>query len=98
MTPETNPLSNLSSQERIDLAQNPNTPLEILTLLARDENWGVRCRVALNPNTPPEILTILARDENKWVRCGVERNPNATREVVQTVRAYEFHLEFNKTH
>jgi 3-methyladenine DNA glycosylase AlkC len=75
------------------LADNPNTPPEILTLLARDENCYVRWRVANNPNTPPEILTLLARDENCYVRWHVERNPNATREVIQTVRAYEFYKE-----
>jgi hypothetical protein len=54
--------------------------------------------LASNPNTPPEILTILARDKDGDVRYWVERNPNATREIIQTVRAYEFYLEFNKTH
>jgi hypothetical protein len=75
------------------VANNPNTPPETLTFLARDENWSVRCRVAYNPNTPPEILTILARDKDVDVRWHVERNPNATREVIQTVRAYEFYLQ-----
>jgi hypothetical protein len=78
MTPETNPLSNLSFQEREDLAYNPNTPPEALTILAQDEYLDVRYGVARNPNTPPD--------------------PNATREIIQTVRAYEFYLEFNKTH
>ena len=72
-------------------AQNPNTPTEILTLLARDKDEDVRWRVAQNPNTPPEILTILARDVDEVVRYWVERNPNSTREVIQTVRAYEFY-------
>ena len=78
---------------KFELAQNPNTPPETLTILARDEGVGVRCSVADNPNTPPEILTILARDEDSWVRCGVALNPNSTREVIQTVRAYEFYKE-----
>jgi hypothetical protein len=78
---------------KFELAQNPNTPPETLTILARDEGVGVRCSVADNPNTPPEILTILARDEDGYVRYWVERNPNATREVIQTVRAYEFYQQ-----
>ena len=80
-------------QQRMEVALNPNTPPEILTILARDVDEDVRCDVALNPNTPPEILTILARDEDGDVRYYVERNPNATREVIQTVRAYEFYKE-----
>jgi hypothetical protein len=84
------------NDQKLLLAANPNTPPEILTILAQDVNDSVRRRVALNPNTPPEILTILARDENASVRYCVERNPNATREIVQTVRAYEFYETLNK--
>jgi hypothetical protein len=68
-------------------------PPEILTILARDKDWGVRCGVASNPNTPPEALTLLARDVNENVRNEVGRNANSTREVIQTVRAYEFYKE-----
>ena len=64
-------------QQRMEVADNPNTPPEILTILARDEYWSVRYGVARNPNTPPEILTILARDENDYVRWGVAQNPNS---------------------
>jgi hypothetical protein len=77
-------------------ALDPNTPPEILTILARDEDYCVRWRVAGNSNTPPEALTILARDEVGDVRWGVERNPNATRNVIQTVRAYEFYKQMEK--
>ena len=82
-----------SAYTRLKLAQNPNTPPEILTILARDEDEDVRWRVAHNPNTPPEILTHLARDKDGDVRYYVERNPNATREIIQTVRAYEFYQQ-----
>ena len=77
-------------------ARNPNTPAETLTILAQDEDVGVRRSVAWNPNTPPETLTLLAQDEKWSVRCRVERNPNATREVIQTVRAYEFYKTLDK--
>jgi HEAT repeat protein len=75
-------VTKLPLQERKELAQNPNTPPEALTLLARDENSSVRWRVAQNPNTPPEILTILARDENWNVRWGVAQNPNTPPEIL----------------
>jgi hypothetical protein len=35
------------------LARNPNTPPEILSLLAQDSSENVRCGAADNPNTPP---------------------------------------------
>jgi hypothetical protein len=73
-------VTKLSIQERKDLALNPNTPPETLTLLARDEDLSVRCRVALNPNTPTETLTILARDEDWGVRWSVAWNPNTPSE------------------
>jgi len=75
-------LSKLPLQERKELAQNPNTPPETLTILARDEDSYVRWRVANNPNTPPETLTILARDENCLVRCKVAYNPNTPPETL----------------
>jgi hypothetical protein len=79
--------------ERLEVARNPNTPPETLTILARDKNSGVRWWVARHNNTPPEILTILARDKDWGVRYQVIHNPNSTREVIQTVRAYEFYKE-----
>jgi len=75
-------VTKLPLQERQDLADNPNTPPEILTVLASDEDWGVRYRVAQNPNTPPEILTILARDKDEDVRWGVAQNPNTPPEIL----------------
>ncbi len=75
-------LSKLPLQERKDIAENPNTPPEILTILARDKDWDVRYEVAWNPNTPPEILTILARDESVGVRYGVANNPNTPPEAL----------------
>jgi len=75
-------LSKLPLQERKDLAGNTNTSPEILTILARDEYWNVRWRVAQNPNTPPEILTILAQDEYYYVRWRVAYNPNTPPEIL----------------
>ena len=78
----TTDLTKLTIQERKDLARNPNTPPEILTILARDENLNVRWRVARNPNTPPEILTILAQDKDEYVRWNVAQNPNTPPEIL----------------
>jgi hypothetical protein len=83
-------LSKLPHQERKDLAQNPNTPPETLTLLARDENEDVRCYVAQNPNTPPEILTLLARDKDGDVRWGVALNHNTPPEILTILARDEY--------
>ena len=61
---------------------NPNTPVEILTILSTDEYWLVRCRVAENPNTPKEVLTILSADKDYGVRCSVAKNPNTPKEAL----------------
>lgn len=37
---------------RRNAAGNPNTPVEVLTELAKDSNCDVRCSAAGNPNTP----------------------------------------------
>ena len=47
-------------QEVQNIARNPNTPPETLTLLAEDPNWNVKIGVASNPSTPTEILTFFS--------------------------------------
>jgi hypothetical protein len=49
---------------KVELAKDPNTPLETLELLATDKYSSVRSRVAQNPNTPPKVLEQLATDED----------------------------------
>ena len=73
---ETPDVLSLSFDEKLALAQNPNTSVETLKILATDENSYVRCSVAENPNTSPETLKTLATDENSSVRLGVAENPN----------------------
>jgi hypothetical protein len=71
-----NKILELSNKEKFELARNPKTSQETLSVLATDEDSDVRCRVALNPNTSQELLGILATDKNSYVRCGVAQNPN----------------------
>ena len=56
-------LGSLTNDMKYDLANNPNTPKEILTKLATDKNYYVRYRVARNPNTSVEVLTKLSTDK-----------------------------------
>ena len=47
-----------------ELANNSNTPKEVLEKLSNDEHYGVRCCVARNPNTSKETLEKLSNDED----------------------------------
>ncbi len=54
------------------IAQNENTPADVLTELSQDESWEIRESVAYHKNTPQNILDILANDENENVRQAVK--------------------------
>ena len=79
---ETPDILDLSIEEKIKLAKDPNTSQESLRILATDENSYVRRRVARNQNTPQELLRILATDEDSYVRLGVAENQNTSQETL----------------
>ena len=56
------------------VAKNPHTPIEVLTLLAKDDVNLVRALVATNPSTPSDVLEKFFSDE-KIVRDGLSGNP-----------------------
>ena len=60
---------------RCFVAENPNTPIDVLTELAKDSDWCVRRNAAENPNTPADVLTELAKDSDWCVRRNAARNP-----------------------
>jgi hypothetical protein len=68
--------------KKVQAAQNPDTPLETLKVLANDKSWSIRSHVAENPNTPLETLQQLAIDKNWNVRYFVTQNPNRT-EIIE---------------
>ena len=68
---------------RSSVAENPNTPVELLQQLAKDEDIGVRRDVAGNPNTPIPLLEKLAEDKGAFAREGVAGNPNTPVELLQ---------------
>jgi hypothetical protein len=61
-------LGSLSDNMLMKLARNTNTPKEVLTILSKDEDNVVRCRVAINTNTPKEVLIKLLDDEDITVK------------------------------
>ena len=73
----------------LELAQNPNTPQEVLASLATDEYSGVRYGVTRNPNTPQEVLASLATDEDSSVRYGVTQHPKVTEDIILLTKSYE---------
>ena len=64
----------MTRNEKIRISLNPSTPPEVLTQLARDEDYDVRWRVARNPSTSPEVLLILVVDNDEYVREEAESN------------------------
>ena len=73
MTPDT---LELSYDDKVKLAKDPNTSQESLAVLATDKYWSVREWVAQHQNTSQETLKLLATDKNPDVRYWVARNPN----------------------
>ena len=61
-------LGSLTDDMKLFLANNSNTPIEVLTILSTDEDSYVRCNIANNSNTPIEVLKILSKDKHWNVR------------------------------
>jgi hypothetical protein len=53
----------------------------VLTLLARDDDVGVRKLVASHKKASHDALTFLAKDEDFWVRLKVAENENTPPEI-----------------
>ena len=56
---------------------------EILEILSKDENSGVRCVVTENQNTSSEILEILSKDKDVYVRYAVAKNQSISIEILK---------------
>jgi hypothetical protein len=67
---------------RLRVAENPNTPMDVLELLATDRNADVRVAVGTNPSTPPHISYALAFDVDPNVRLGLAEDLNTPIELL----------------
>lgn len=56
---------------RLRVAENPQTPVDVLEILAADKNPEVRIAVGANPSTPDHVRGNLACDEDPNVRFGL---------------------------
>ena len=75
-------LGTLSFNMKMDIAENPDTSVEVLTKLATDKTWIIRHRTASNLNTPIEVLVKLSKDKAQSVRWEVAENPNTPKETL----------------
>jgi len=70
---------------REEVANNPNTPIPVLAMLADDNSEHgafVRNCVARNLNTPVDILRKLSDDPSGTVRASVAGNPNTPVDIL----------------
>lgn len=65
-------------------------PGEVLELLARDPEWGVRSTVARRPDLSLKLLSELASDADEAVRTGVIANPRTTKDILEGILSKEW--------
>lgn len=75
-------IAELSFDDRIMVAKNPNTPIECLIQLADSNNRYIVEAVAENPNTPIKILNSLANSYYDNVRAAVAKNSKSSAEIL----------------
>ena len=66
-----------NAKDRLKLAKNPDTHLEILYFLADDADVGVRKAVAANPSTPIHVSEALAADSDVDVKIALIKRLSA---------------------
>lgn len=71
----------------LELAQNPNTPLNILEKLGNKLDFDPRIRTAVadNPNTPLDLLEELYRYGGITIAMYIARNPNVSEDLLRRI-------------
>lgn len=69
-------------QVRLRVAENPNSPIDVLRKLAGDLNHDVRIAVAANPACEPILRFNLANDADVVVRHGLAQNIDTPRSLL----------------
>jgi 3-methyladenine DNA glycosylase AlkC len=82
----------MNYNQKLAAAQDLNTPIKTLELLATDKDSDVRYCVANNPNTPIKTLELLATDEDDYVRHSVAQNPNRNELIERLVFMTDYQL------
>jgi len=81
-------LGSLPNTVKREMAENSNTPINILVRLSVGRNKYIRRRVAMNPNIhnmPEEDLIKLSNDKNYAVRLQVASNPNVPTKILSKI-------------
>lgn len=71
-----------------ELADNPETPVDVLQRLAQHQGVRVRENVAGNPSTPIELLEQLSDDDHPDVLVAVSENPRTGPETLAKIAEY----------
>lgn len=66
----------MNNEEKIRIAYDPNTTIDVLAELAKDESADVRAAVALNRNATTGIFEVLSNDLSQNVVNALLSNPN----------------------
>jgi len=69
-------------EKAVNLAENPNTPSEVLVDLSKNHLYNVRRQIAKNPSTPIEVLVELAKDKDWTVLFELAGNLNTPPEIL----------------
>ena len=67
---------------RRSVAEDPDTPPDVLARMSTDPNEYVRRNVADNPGTPADVLARMSMDSAGLVRYEVSENPNTPASVL----------------
>lgn len=65
------------------LAENPSTPIGLLSMLGEDEDVDVRIGLGHNPSTPLWLRKKLARDDSPTVRFSLAEDPHTPVSVLK---------------
>jgi len=86
-------LGNMTLDEIIYIAKDPNTTTDLLRVLSKDSSWKIKAYVAYNPNTPEDTLQDLVQDKNWEVRASIVENPQVSIKVLLTLYEHEKNLK-----
>ena len=81
-------LGSLTNTAKREMAEDPNTPIDILVKLSTDRSRYIRRRVAMNINVsaiPERDLIKLANDKSYEVKTQVASNPNTPTKVLNEI-------------
>jgi hypothetical protein len=83
---------------KLALASSRKVPPDVLSVLARDPDFGVRLFVARNENTPIFLLEKLAKDPNMDVRVSVAGNIKTPVRLFEVLARQEDHVQWAIVH